>query len=236
MGMPRCIDWGVLEDCGEAGRARAILGEDTPWTLLFELEELPTYRLITVEFLSTFRYQAHQAAVRAEDDAELIPDIEFSLGGQHFEMSIERPCNLTRCFALYYASLYHRQERGTLWGGAFITHIARTRGMVDMLDDLPAIEPRKLDRRTIISMKLAAVIPDLGLRFIGQDGRPFQPAHVVVVPNQQQDSGPIPEPDPIREELVQSPPREEVSPQHPSYVYHAVRLTEPLEMAESEAA
>ncbi|KAL8232845.1 hypothetical protein R6Q57_002623 [Mikania cordata] len=78
-----------------------------------------------------------------------------------------RPCNLARCFTLYYASFYHRQERGTLWGDAFITHIARTKGMVDMLDDLPAIEPRKLDRLTIISMKPAADIRGLGLRFIG---------------------------------------------------------------------
>ncbi|KAL8211165.1 hypothetical protein R6Q57_005602 [Mikania cordata] len=207
MGTPRCIDWGVLADCGEAVRARAILSEDTPWTRLFELAELPTYMLITVEFLSTFRYRAHQAAVRAEDDAELPPDIEFSLGGQHFEMSIERfvvhlgiycepetvlddfaqgPCNLARCFALYYAFFYHRKERSTLWGGAFITHIARTRGMVDMLDDLPTIEPRKLDRRTIISMKLVVDIPDLGLRFIGQDARPFQPAQVIVLSDQQQ--------------------------------------------------
>ncbi|KAL8231913.1 hypothetical protein R6Q57_001691 [Mikania cordata] len=90
MGTPHYIDWGVLADCGEAERARAILGEDTPWTRLFELVELPTYRLITVEFLSTFRYRALQAVVRAEEDAELPPDIEFSLGGQHFEMSIER--------------------------------------------------------------------------------------------------------------------------------------------------
>ncbi|KAL8188819.1 hypothetical protein R6Q57_029574 [Mikania cordata] len=81
MGTPRCIDWGVLADCGEAERARAILGEDTPWTRLFDLTELPTYRLITVEFISTFRYRAHQAAVRVEEDAELPPDIEFSLGG-----------------------------------------------------------------------------------------------------------------------------------------------------------
>ncbi|KAL8196488.1 hypothetical protein R6Q57_024783 [Mikania cordata] len=77
MGTPRCIDWGVLSDCGEAVRARAILSEDTPWTRLFELAELPSYRLIT-------------AAVREEDDEELPPEIEFSLGGQHFEMSIER--------------------------------------------------------------------------------------------------------------------------------------------------
>ncbi|KAL8211357.1 hypothetical protein R6Q57_005794 [Mikania cordata] len=90
MGTPRCIDWGVLADCEEAVHAKAILGKDTPWTRLFELAELPTYTLIRVEFLSTFRYRAHQAAVRAEDDAELPPDIEFFLGGKHFEMSIER--------------------------------------------------------------------------------------------------------------------------------------------------
>ncbi|KAD3068020.1 hypothetical protein E3N88_35900 [Mikania micrantha] len=90
MGTPLCIDWGVLADCGEAVRARAILGEDTPWTRLFEIAELPSYRLINVEFLSTFRYRAHKAAVREEDDEELPPDIEFSLGGQHHEMSIER--------------------------------------------------------------------------------------------------------------------------------------------------
>ncbi|KAL8217799.1 hypothetical protein R6Q57_021172 [Mikania cordata] len=83
-------DWGVLANVGEAGRARAILGDDTPWTHLFEITELPTHRLITVEFLSMFRYRAHQAAVREQYDEELPPDIEFSLCGQHFEMSIER--------------------------------------------------------------------------------------------------------------------------------------------------
>ncbi|KAL8231200.1 hypothetical protein R6Q57_000978 [Mikania cordata] len=245
-------------------RGGAILGEDTPWTRLFGLAELPSYRLITVEFLSTFRYRAHQAAVRVDEDAELPTDIEFSLYGQHFEMSIERftvylgiyyepetvtdgfaqgltqgeegvmrprwaqisdtpftghrvratmirdpliryihrcivttisgrgqsqewvtttdlfylhsllagrPCNLARCFSLYYASFYHRQECGTLWGGAFITHIARTRGMVDMLDDLQAIEPRKLDPRTIIRMKLAADNPGRGIA-VYRAGRP----------------------------------------------------------------
>ncbi|KAL8210137.1 hypothetical protein R6Q57_006869 [Mikania cordata] len=84
-----------------------------------------------------FRYRAHKAAVRLEEDVELPPDIEFSLGGQHFEMSIER-------FAVHLGIYYEPEtERGTLWSGAFITHIARTRGMVDMLDDLAAIEPPK---------------------------------------------------------------------------------------------
>ncbi|KAC9235843.1 hypothetical protein E3N88_46154 [Mikania micrantha] len=65
---PRCIDWGVLADGGQAERARAILGEDTPWTRLFDIA----------------------AAVREQEDDERPPDIEFSLRGQHMEMSIER--------------------------------------------------------------------------------------------------------------------------------------------------
>ncbi|KAL8205754.1 hypothetical protein R6Q57_009305 [Mikania cordata] len=296
MGTPGCIDWGILGDCGEVERARAIIGEDTPWTRLFDLAELPSYRLITVEFLSTFRYRAHQAAVRVDEDAKLPPDIEFSFCRQHFDMSIERfavylgiyyePETVTdgftqgltqgeegvmrawwaqisdtpftghrvratmirdpliryihRCIVTtisgrgqaqeWYASFYHRQERGTLWGGAFINHIARTRGMVDMLDDLQAIEPRKLDRRTIISMKLAADIPGVGLRFIGHDGRPFQLPQAIVLPDQLQQEEEQPRPSPLREQAVESPPRgEEELPQHPPHAYRAVRLTEPLE-------
>ncbi|KAL8211138.1 hypothetical protein R6Q57_005575 [Mikania cordata] len=80
---------GVLADAGQAARARAILGEDTPWTRLFAIAELPTYRLITVEFLSTFRCRAHQEAVREQEDEKHPPDIEFSLCGHHMEMSIE---------------------------------------------------------------------------------------------------------------------------------------------------
>ncbi|KAD7117523.1 hypothetical protein E3N88_04791 [Mikania micrantha] len=100
-----------------------------------------------------------------------------------------------------------------------------------MLQDLPAIEPRKLDRRTILSMKLAADIPGLGLRFIGSDGRPFQAAQVVVVPEQQQpqDDGLMPKPEPIRDDSVRTLAREESPPQHPPHVYRAVHLTEPLE-------
>ncbi|KAD3066562.1 hypothetical protein E3N88_34442 [Mikania micrantha] len=65
---PRCIDWGVPADAAD----------------------LPTYRLITVEYLSTFRYRAHQVAVPKQEDEELPPDIEFSLCGKQMEMTIER--------------------------------------------------------------------------------------------------------------------------------------------------
>ncbi|KAL8209682.1 hypothetical protein R6Q57_006414 [Mikania cordata] len=74
-------------------------------TRLFDLAELPSYRLITVEFFSTFRYRAHQAAVRVDEDTELPSDIEFSLCGHHFEMSIER-------FAVY-LGIYYEPETVT---------------------------------------------------------------------------------------------------------------------------
>ncbi|KAL8254691.1 hypothetical protein R6Q59_032912 [Mikania micrantha] len=69
---PRCIDWGGLADAGQANRAFAILGEDTP---------------------------AHQAAVPEQEDEELSPDIEFSLCGQHHQMTIER---FAMVLGLYY--------------------------------------------------------------------------------------------------------------------------------------
>ncbi|KAL8231414.1 hypothetical protein R6Q57_001192 [Mikania cordata] len=86
----RVASIGVLTDAGQADRAKAIPGEDTPWTRLFDTADLPTYRLITLEFLSTFRYRAHREAVPEQEDEELQPDIEFSISGQHMEMTIER--------------------------------------------------------------------------------------------------------------------------------------------------
>ncbi|KAL8209131.1 hypothetical protein R6Q57_008543 [Mikania cordata] len=86
------------------------------------------------------------------------------------------PCNLAWCFSLYYASFYHLQERDTLWGGAFVTHLAHSRGMFYFFEDLPAIQPRKLDCRMLLNMNLSTDIPSLGLPFIGSDGRPWQPA------------------------------------------------------------
>ncbi|KAD4385330.1 hypothetical protein E3N88_25498 [Mikania micrantha] len=43
-----------------------------------------------MEFLSTFRYRSHQAAVPEQEDEELPPDVEFLLCGHHMEMLIEQ--------------------------------------------------------------------------------------------------------------------------------------------------
>ncbi|KAL8265396.1 hypothetical protein R6Q59_023526 [Mikania micrantha] len=83
VGAQHNIDWAVLAEVGQAERVMAILVEDTLWNRLFDTVDVPTYRLIIVEFLSTFRYRAHQALVAEQDD-------EFSLRDQHFDMVIER--------------------------------------------------------------------------------------------------------------------------------------------------
>ncbi|KAL8233290.1 hypothetical protein R6Q57_003068 [Mikania cordata] len=227
---PRCIDSRVLSSVDQVDRARTILGEDTPSTRLFNTTDLPTYRLIPVEFLSTFHYRAHQAVVtecivttisgRGQSQEWVTMTKLFYL----HSLMTGRPCNLAQYFASYYVSFYHRQERGALWGSAFVTHLAHSRGMFHLLQELAAIEPHKLDRRTLLNIKLAADIPGLGLRFIGSDGRAWQQAQLAVMAQQQPpEYQSMPKPDHIREEPVQSPPHEDPPPQHPPHVYHAVR-------------
>ncbi|KAL8205319.1 hypothetical protein R6Q57_008870 [Mikania cordata] len=74
-----------------AVRASVSGGDEVPSYSTDEHGDAPLYRLgRSLRLRGGGSYRAHQAAVRVEEDAELPPDIEFSLGGQHFEMSIER--------------------------------------------------------------------------------------------------------------------------------------------------
>ncbi|KAL8265145.1 hypothetical protein R6Q59_023275 [Mikania micrantha] len=57
MGQQKAIDYDLLMQLGELQRMVAIIGEDMPWSLLFDSTYAPQYRLITVEFLSTFVYR-----------------------------------------------------------------------------------------------------------------------------------------------------------------------------------
>ncbi|KAL8231690.1 hypothetical protein R6Q57_001468 [Mikania cordata] len=185
------------------------------WGVPANVADLPTYRLITVEFLSTFRYLAHQAAVAEQEEEESLPDIEFHLYGQHFETKITRfsvqigiyyePETVTDTFVQGLTQDLHRPvsepptlsfddlgptyplhplvhrydyirtrtepgEHDTLGGGTYVNHIAHSRGMFHLLQDLTAIQPRTLDRRTILNIKLAVDIQGVGLQFIGSDG------------------------------------------------------------------
>ncbi|KAD7478642.1 hypothetical protein E3N88_01778 [Mikania micrantha] len=60
-----------------------------------------------------------------------------------------RPCNLARCLAEYFSTYYHRQERGLIFGGVYVTRIARFNGLIDLKPaGMEAFHPVRLDRRT----------------------------------------------------------------------------------------
>ncbi|KAD2393875.1 hypothetical protein E3N88_40852 [Mikania micrantha] len=83
-----------------------------------------------------------------------------------YQERIQRPCNLARCLAEYFSTYYHRQERGLIFGGVYVTRIARFNGLIDLEPaGMEAFHPVRLDRRTVLGMRIAQTFPRLGLRF-----------------------------------------------------------------------
>ncbi|KAL8192871.1 hypothetical protein R6Q57_027319 [Mikania cordata] len=87
MGQQKAIDYDLLAELGQLERMTAIISEDTPRLCLFEMTYAPQYRLITVEFLSTFVYRPHG------------PDFQPQAGPQQTEISFRL------CGAPYHLSL-----------------------------------------------------------------------------------------------------------------------------------
>ncbi|KAL8226652.1 hypothetical protein R6Q57_016484 [Mikania cordata] len=56
----------------------AIIGQDTPWSRLFEMTYAPQYRLITVEFISAFVYKPHGPDFQPQSEYTLSPHLDFS--------------------------------------------------------------------------------------------------------------------------------------------------------------
>ncbi|KAL8217883.1 hypothetical protein R6Q57_021256 [Mikania cordata] len=61
MGQQKAIDYDLQAELGQLERVTTIIGEDTPWSRLFEMTFAPQYRLITMEFLSTFVFRPRAA-------------------------------------------------------------------------------------------------------------------------------------------------------------------------------
>ncbi|KAL8229282.1 hypothetical protein R6Q57_014182 [Mikania cordata] len=79
-----------------------------------------------------------------------------------------RTCQLVRCLAEYFTTYYHRQQRGALYDGAYITIIGRALGHLhqDTLDELSdPVDPVRYDRRALFGMKIVRGFPGVGLRF-----------------------------------------------------------------------
>ncbi|KAL8214024.1 hypothetical protein R6Q57_003473 [Mikania cordata] len=43
-----------------------------------------------------------------------------------------RPCNIAQCLAEYFSTYYHRQERGLIYGGVYVTRLARVNALIDI--------------------------------------------------------------------------------------------------------
>ncbi|MFS7918730.1 hypothetical protein Hanom_Chr03g00204541 [Helianthus anomalus] len=98
------IDWELLETVDEATRAREIVGLDTLFELLFQTALEDSYREITVEFFSSFKYAMHPND-HVEDPDHVVHEITFHLAGQEFGMRL-------RDFAVH-SGLYTQAELDT---------------------------------------------------------------------------------------------------------------------------
>ncbi|KAD3337403.1 hypothetical protein E3N88_32923 [Mikania micrantha] len=95
-----------------------------------------------------------------------------------------RPCNLAQCLAEYFSTYYHRQERGLIYEGVYVTRIARFNRLIDLEPaGMEAFHPVHLDRRTVQGMRIVQKFPQLGLRFslekgVSKDGEWVPVEHV----------------------------------------------------------
>ncbi|KAJ0800849.1 hypothetical protein HanPI659440_Chr03g0110011 [Helianthus annuus] len=77
------IDWEVIETLTKDGRARDIVGLDTPFACLFQITTEDSYRGLTIEFLSSFIYKPHPDDY-VEDPKHLVHEIFFHLVSHEF--------------------------------------------------------------------------------------------------------------------------------------------------------
>lgn len=77
------IDWGFLGQLDERAYTEQIVGVDTPFRRLFDLADTPSYRELTVELLSTFRFYIPENMPVDHPNT-----VTFRLGNEPREMSL----------------------------------------------------------------------------------------------------------------------------------------------------
>ncbi|KAL8242011.1 hypothetical protein R6Q59_012313 [Mikania micrantha] len=87
MGNQKAIDYDLLAELGQQERMTAIIGEDTTWSRLFEMTYAPQYRLITVDFLSTFRYRPQPPDFQPQPGQAQPAEVSFRLCGAAYHLS-----------------------------------------------------------------------------------------------------------------------------------------------------
>ena len=130
-----------------------------------------------------------------------------------------RPCALARSLAQFFASAFHRQERGLIYGGTYITIIARSLGYNPEQDALLSdpIEPSRLDRKTLQGMRMVRKFPGVGLRFRTRTHQIFVSVPLPDVISPPQPIQPA-EPKPDAPPHPQGPPPPPEPPQYPQHI------------------
>ncbi|KAM0012949.1 hypothetical protein Hdeb2414_s0046g00746731 [Helianthus debilis subsp. tardiflorus] len=138
-----------------------------------------------------------------------------------------RSCALAHGLAQYYASARHRQERGFLYGGAYVTVIACSLGLVPHQDPhlrTPAVMPTRMGFQTLWGMKVIkrfAVGPQFKNRNGGvwtEEALPehFEPVHPLADPT---DAVPVEDPpEDVDGAAVPQPPPPAGAPQFPRHI------------------
>ncbi|MFS7931600.1 hypothetical protein Hanom_Chr04g00357841 [Helianthus anomalus] len=88
----------------------------------------------------------------------------------------KRLCALAHGLAEYFASAHHRQERGLLYGGAYVTRIALSLGYHPKNDRDrvgPTIQPKRMGMNKISGMHVTKKFP-CGKRFKNKDGEQYE--------------------------------------------------------------
>ncbi|KAL8226537.1 hypothetical protein R6Q57_016369 [Mikania cordata] len=158
----------------------AIIGEDTPWSRLFEMTFAPhpraadqpqadpgqpevsfrlcgdAYAMSLAEFGNALGLYTEEeltmpiytSAIHTADDAVVsawwprIGDEPFVRAARvtrirdplirYLHRVIASPCNVARCLAEYFSTYYHHQERGLIFGGVYVTRLARANALIDV--------------------------------------------------------------------------------------------------------
>ncbi|KAL8225472.1 hypothetical protein R6Q57_018029 [Mikania cordata] len=209
MGQQKAIDYNLLAELGQLERMTAIIGEDTPWSRLFEMTFTPQYKLITVEFLSTFVFRPRVVDQPQADPDQ--PEVSFRLCGLAYAMSLAEFGNALGLYTeeelqmSIYTSAIHTADDAVF--SAWWPRI----GDEPFVRAARAFAPVRLDKRTVKGMRVVQKFPEVGLRFSLQKGVIW-----LSWPNDlhYRDEDPMPQP----QQQHEQPPAQDLPHQHPERV------------------
>ncbi|KAJ0804223.1 hypothetical protein HanPI659440_Chr02g0035641 [Helianthus annuus] len=249
VGSHASIDWDAMDEIAETSRVRRFIPEEIEteiYTAGLVVVEKPTL----VGFWQVIAGADHWEHEKSKGRVSFVRDplyrylhhlLATSISARGYSrewctttdlfflycLLYRRPCALAHGLAQYYASAHHRQERGFLYGGAYVTVIARSLGLVPHQDPhlrTPAIMPTRMGMPSLWGMRVIKRFP-VGPRFKNRKGgvwieealpEHFEPVHPPADPA---DVVPVEDPpEDLDGAAVPQPPPPAGAPQFPRHV------------------